>query len=128
MKQHRQHKPPRSQRAHRLGPVFAALLALFLQAFVLQTHVHAVAEVAPAIQRAQAGGEHATDSSLADAKHAQACVICATLHGSSRALAATSQELAPQLGEDIHARAFAARAPPCARAHAYRSRAPPSFL
>ena len=117
-------------RARRPAFALAALIAVLLQAFVVQTHIHApAAPVGVAIERAADGSDtQAAHVSAADEHQAVACVVCQALaRGANAVLAAAASGLtaADAIGE---AATYALpRAPPIA-AHPWRSRAPPSVL
>ena len=116
----------RVRRAGARPALFAALLAVLLQAFVVQTHVHAFGPPAATQQSAAAG---AADTAHVAAAHDQgACVFCETLAGSGRA---TLTQSAVAITADRAVHDGAARVvQPAARAvsHAWRSRAPPIRL
>lgn len=113
--------------AGRRRPAFAlmALLAVFLQAFVVQTHFHALAPVSGGYERS-ADADHEQHVSATD-EHRVSCALCqtlatagaATLRGEAFVLAA---ERASQAA--IVALAIAPRV----HTHSWRSRAPPTFL
>lgn len=104
---------------------FAALLAIFLQAFIVQTHIHV-----PAVIQIAAGYEH---SSAQDVNaHATAsdqkvmCALCQVLSHSNTVLASPAILLAT-----MHANAasdIALALAPRALSHIWQSRAPPSFI
>ena len=84
-------RTPARQFGSRLGVLFTALLALFLNAFVVQTHVHWIGAIgAPAYERV-ANDDHAHVS----AAHEQpGCIICQTLAATGgNALASTTPAL-----------------------------------
>jgi hypothetical protein len=117
-------------RARRPAFALAALFAVLLQAFVVQTHIHApTAPIGVAIERVADGSDtQAAHVSAVDEHQAFACVVCQALaRGASAVLAATAGGLTA--GEAISEAATYAipRAPPIA-AHPWRSRAPPSVL
>jgi hypothetical protein len=111
---------------HKRRPAFAfaALLAVFLQAFIVQTHIHApIASVNAGVELAVDNHEHAT----ATRDHRAACSLCQALAAggaaplpSVTALIAANAPAAPE--------AIAYWAAPRAHSHSWRSRAPPSFL
>jgi len=115
----------RGHRAGRFAPVFAALLAVFLQAFVVQTHIHAFGIAAPAIERSVDGAE---DSHVASAEHERACVVCQALLSSGRALLPSAAEVAPALAVVADATLPALAQAPHVVSHSWRSRAPPLSL
>jgi hypothetical protein len=107
--------------------VFAALLAVFLQAFVVQTHIHA-APVAPI----KVGFERSLDTSgeahvSIASEHQRFCVVCQTLAAAGAAMLPGAASLIAADTDGAEAVAAIARAPR-AHTHSWRSRAPPSFL
>ena len=117
-----------ARRAGKLAPVLAALLALFLQAFLVQTHVHAFALGAPAIERSQDDPAHADDGHVASTQHAAACVFCEALRSSGRSVLAAGAEIAGERQVVIEAEALALPVTPRTISHAWRSRAPPQAV
>ncbi len=104
-----------------------ALIAIALQAFIVQTHVHAfAAPVAIAAQADQASADHTEHASNV---HAQAaCVICMTLAASGRATLATSTALPAEHVATFEVATFVLPRAPPAISHAWQSRAPPIAL
>ena len=112
-------------------PAFAlaALFAVLVQAFVVQTHIHApVAPIGAAIERVGDSSRAVASVSAPDEHQAFACVVCQTLASGARAI------LAAPISGLIAAEAVAEaatyalpRAPPIA-AHPWQSRAPPTLL
>lgn len=109
--------------AARAAVTLAALLAVFLQAFVIQTHVHAAAANPAAIAQAAAdtarGGEHVRAT-----HHQIACDVCLLAHAGRAALPDAPALAAPPRVVADHATP-AIRAPPRTIALAWQSRAPP---
>jgi hypothetical protein len=109
------------------SPAFAlvALLAVFLQAFVVQTHVHGPAPIRIGIERPSA--DHPELHALAGDEHQIACALCQTL---ASAGAATLPSAASVLasGAASTAAIIAIALAPRALSHAWRSRAPPTHL
>lgn len=107
----------------------AALFAIALQVFVVQTHVHAfgVAHAAPAFtQSSHEATAHAPDGAAGEAQ--RICVVC-------QAQAEAGRMLAPAAAQVVHAAGIAyAQATPdirfvaAAPAHSWQSRAPPIIL
>ncbi|MBK6702887.1 MAG: hypothetical protein IPG56_03300 [Caulobacteraceae bacterium] len=105
------------------------MLAVFLQAFVVQTHVHT--PTAP-LQLSYAQPAGATDDAQAHARatnthHQILCVICLTMAASGSATLPASAIVTATTqtnGEALVAIALAPRV----HSHSWRSRAPPSFL
>jgi hypothetical protein len=113
--------------ARRRHPAFAllALLAVFLQAFVVQTHFHTLAPVSGGYeQRVDAGHEQhvsATD------EHRVSCALCQTL--ASAGSATLPSEGFTLVAERASQAAIVALATaPRVHTHSWRSRAPPTFL
>jgi len=110
-------------------PAFAllALLAVFLQAFVVQTHVHA--PVAPLSigfhQPAGADGDavHVT----ATGEHQLVCAICQALAASGSALP-PGAAVALVAAQTNSLAVIALSTAPRATSYSWQSRAPPSFL
>jgi hypothetical protein len=106
----------------------AAALAVFVQAFVVQTHIHAFVPLAPSYQHA-AGidpGVHAQPSARGEER--SACALCAALAASGRAVLASG----PLVGV-LASAAFAVASPepplaPYSLSHSWQSRAPPTHL
>lgn len=112
--------------AARPGRRFAALLALvavFLNAFVVQTHLHTIAPFHAAAIERQADG---ADDTHATVTHEQAgCVICQALaSGANAPLPDAALALLTARHAETAAVAEATNAPEPA-AHFWRSRAPP---
>jgi hypothetical protein len=116
------------QRRPRIAVLLTALLAAFLQAFVVQTHIHAYAPLSGAAgyeQSAQADdhGQHAT------AAHDQRiCSICATLAASGNGALPDAVTLVAEHTTTHDAAALHIRAPPAAPLPPWQSRAPPIAL
>ncbi|MEZ6024126.1 MAG: hypothetical protein R3C16_12100 [Hyphomonadaceae bacterium] len=126
-------------------PLFAALLALALQAFVVQPHVHAIGPAAvPPLQAHLHAGEP-TDSrpTLTDAErsplttngahiHAahivSACEICIALAASGRAALPDATALTAPAAAPLQPAVAALSTPPRALTHIWQSRAPPIAL
>lgn len=116
------------RRAKSLAPLLAALLAVFLQAFVVQTHVHAFALGAPAIERSQNDTSHAEGVHVVSAHHAAACVFCEALRSSARTILPPVVEIVGERQVLVEAYARALPATPQTVSHAWRSRAPPQAV
>lgn len=114
----------------RWRPAFAllALVAVFLQAFVVQTHVHAIG--APlSIGFHQQAAAHDGDGARATAKteHQLICAICQALAASGNA--ALPNAAIALVAERSNAVAVVALAlAPRTISYLWQSRAPPSFL
>lgn len=118
--------PARSVTWRRQALTLAALVAVFLQAFVVQTHIHA--PVMPiATQSGDVTHEHVTAHASAVNQHQLACVICQTLATNGVAtLANTATILVAQ--QTTAAATLALAIAPRVHTHSWQSRAPPSIL
>lgn len=116
-------------RARRPAFALAALFAVLLQAFVVQTHIHApAAPIGVAIERsASVSGDAGIHVSAADEHQAFACVVCQTLAGAGHVLATPVTGLLAAEALTEAATYTLARAPPAA-SHSWQSRAPPTVL
>lgn len=122
----RQHRHPAAKSGARTLFTFAALLALALQAFIVQTHVHAFGGPAAGIERAQADSADAVQVSTG---HAQtACVICLTLTATGRAALSGAAALSAEHRATYETATLIIRHAPLALAHSWQSRAPPIAL
>ncbi len=109
----------------------AALLASFLQAFAVQTHVHVYGLAGVPAYTLMANGNDETPDDIAHASvaHEQTlCVVCHALASSGRALAPDAPLLALVAGITSEATAIDIRQAPRVLAHAWQSRAPPIAL
>jgi hypothetical protein len=126
----RRHTEAAAPRTRRRGAfTLAALLAVFLQAFVAPTHIHAPrAPLNAAIgQLHDAAGTVSLQSTAVDEHQTVACAVCRTLAGGNVMLAASATSLvADRIGGEAATYALP-RAPPTA-AHPWQSRAPPQVL
>jgi hypothetical protein len=108
--------------------VFAALLAVFLQAFVVQTHIHAspVAPINLSFERSVNASADDTHVSVAGG-HQRFCAICQALAATG---AATLPAAAPLISTDSvgEQAILAISLAPRAHSHSWQSRAPPSFI
>jgi hypothetical protein len=107
----------------------AALLAVFLQAFIVQPHVHASAPFAPAYERtansdATSGAVHAS----AAIDHQQGCIVCQALAANGSAALPDTACVADQTNASCETAALKLRQAPAPPAHPWRSRAPPLAL
>lgn len=106
---------------------FAALLAVFLQAFVVQTHVHVVPAPVAAIELAGAT-THAASERASTARDAPAmCAICQTMAASGTALLGQAPTLlinTPRAEQPRETPQVALRI----TSHSWQSRAPPTLL
>jgi hypothetical protein len=105
----------------------AALLAVFLQAFVVQTHIHTSGLLTqPAYERvaddsASGDGAHAT----AALDHQQGCVICQALAANGGAALPDAAFVAATTNAAYETAALEIRRAPRAVTHSWQSRAPP---
>jgi Protein of unknown function (DUF2946) len=103
-----------------------ALLALLLQGFLVQTHVHVFSLAASYEQ--SAGATH-SDSAHLDAAHQQAsCVICQALANSGRAALPQAPKFVAHLSGTYETAVRAIRNAPRSLTHSWQSRAPPIAL
>lgn len=117
---------PNSKRPRAWGTRFAALLGVFLQVFVVQTHVHAQTPVAPAGYEQSA---HATASALDQSTHGGqiSCAFCQAQHANS-ALPPSADAIAELEASQTIEAALAIRRVSVVRAYSWQSRAPPAVL
>jgi hypothetical protein len=108
--------------ARRWALRFAALLAVFLQVFVVQTHVHALAPQA-------AGGYETALSTLDDAADTSQ-IACALCQAQAESSSVPAPAVLPAVAHVAAAqtRALEIRRVSVARAYSWRSRAPPNVL
>lgn len=113
--------------ARRRHPAFVllAVVAVFLQAFVVQTHFHAIAPIAGGYEQ-RADSDHEQHVSLTD-EHRVSCALCQTL---ATAGAATLPSEAFILATERASQAalVALAIAPRVHTHSWQSRAPPTFL
>lgn len=107
-----------------MGVVLASLLAMFLNAFVVQTHIH-LPTFGHAAITADVNGHH----EHLTAEHDQiSCLICEALAASGGATLPSAATVAPTpIATHAHAAPALPRGPP-ALSHAWQSRAPPIAL
>jgi hypothetical protein len=113
--------------ARRRHPAFAllALLAVFLQAFVVQTHFHALAPVSGGYEQ-RADTDHEQHASATD-EHRIPCALCQTLASAGAAtLPGETFVLAAERASQAAVVALAIA--PRVHTHSWQSRAPPTFL
>lgn len=107
--------------------VLAALLAVFLQAFAIQTHVH-VFGVAGLPAYAQAAGETAPSGDavhITAADHQTVCAVCEAFANSGRASLPEEPVVAAHTNATYETAALEIRRAPRALTHSWQSRAPP---
>jgi hypothetical protein len=104
----------------------AALLAVFLQAFVIEPHVHTANPLSTAI--AANSGSHDAQQHATLPHERISCLVCQALASGPVALLASNAALAepPRLATVLTSRQL--HVGPRARAHAWQSRAPPIRL
>lgn len=116
---------PNSKSARLWATRFAALLAVFLQVFVVQTHVHA------RVPASAAGYEQTSSvdaSHVEAAHHAQvACALC-QIQASSRALTPSAATLEAVETTSVVEPTIEIRPVEIAPSHSWQSRAPPTLL
>ena len=114
----------------RLATRYAALFAMLLQAFIVQTHVHPAALAFGAvIERTEASHEAAlgqAEVSAPDA-HTFGCPLCHALASNSATLTDAAAVAHAETAR-AEATALAIAQAPRAHTHSWRSRAPPSHL
>ena len=124
----RAHRPAAAMRRRPMAFVLTALLAVFLQAFVVQTHVHAAGATYSVSYAQQSGGAHdLTIDASAAGDHQVVCVICQAMTTAGTAMVPSTAIVvaaAQSSAEAVVALALAPRV----HSHSWRSRAPPSFL
>ena len=103
-----------------------ALMAVFLQVFVVQTHVHALAPVAPA-GYAQSADSVASVFDPAPHEGQVSCAFCQAQHASAALPPSVEAELAVHASLNVEAAQYIRRGP-IARAFSWQSRAPPLAL
>jgi hypothetical protein len=119
----RSRRPPGHQRR---GPAFvlAALFAVLLQAFVVQTHIHAPAAPIGIAVEQTSDAAHAEVSAPSD-HQTVTCAVCQTLAGGGGLMLVADAPSFDAPHAVNEAAVFALpRAPPSA-SHAWQSRAPP---
>jgi hypothetical protein len=104
--------------------VFAAMLAVLLQAFAVQTHIHAFAAPSAAYEQADSSSSHdGAHATVAD--HQTICVICQALAANGSATLADGAQVAALTASTNETTALAIRLAPRALTHSWQSRAPP---
>jgi hypothetical protein len=105
----------------------AALLAVFLQAFVVQTHIHASGLFQqPAIERtADAAAPDDAAHAIAALDHQQGCIICQALAANGGAALPDAAQVAASTNASYETAALEIRRAPRAVTHSWQSRAPP---
>lgn len=125
---HRANQGCAAARRRPIAFVLTALLAVVLQAFVVQTHVHVSGVTYSVSYSQQASGSHdlSIDASAAG-DHQVACVICQAMATAGTAMLPSAAIIAATVSTNADTILALARAPR-AHTHSWRSRAPPSFL
>jgi hypothetical protein len=121
---HSDHRPAADWR--RQAFTFAALVAVFLQAFVVQTHVHAPATMLGAGYEQSSTDTHDVTAHASAADQKTMCALCQVLSNPGTAPPSDAIWLAADRADDAAAVALALA--PSAISHFWQSRAPPSFL
>jgi len=120
-------RTPKRQRVHTLTALLA-LVALALQAFVIQPHVHAYAEL-PALAYEQPAEHTAPGHAHVDAPHeAPGCIICQALASSGHSTLPDAIALAAYEPAQNVALQVALRDTPRLPLQPWQSRAPPIHL
>lgn len=101
-----------------------ALLAVVIQAFVVQTHIHVPAAPAEAGYSQSAGATHETEVASADDQRVF-CALCQVLAGATLVPTAATASVAWQTSAEAR---LALTLAPRSHTHSWQSRAPPSFL
>lgn len=109
----------------RQAVTFAALLAVFLQAFIVQTHIHMPAAIQFAAGYEQSSA-HDTSAHATASDQKVMCALCQVLSNSSTLLTSSAILLATM--QTNAAGDVALTLAPRALSHFWQSRAPPSFL
>jgi hypothetical protein len=117
-------------RARRSAFALAALFAVLLQAFVVQTHIHApVAPIGAAIERVADGSNAPTTIVSAPDEHQVfACVVCQTLASGGSAILAEPISGLVAAEATSEAASYTLPRAPLIAAHPWQSRAPPTVL
>jgi hypothetical protein len=121
------HPESRSIGARPWATRLAALLAVFLQAFVLQTHVHAFVPLAAAGYERTADSASAAVENTAQQELQAACALCQA-QSARRALAPSAQPIVIDGGGAFIEPASEVRRVTVAASHSWQSRAPPAHL
>lgn len=104
---------------------FAALLAVFLQAFIVQTHIHVPAAIQFASGYEQSSA-HDVSAHATSSDQKVMCTLCQVLSNAHTLLASPAILLAAT--QTNAASNIALALAPRAISHFWQSRAPPSFL
>lgn len=106
---------------------FAALLAVFLQTFVVQTHVHVLPAQVAAVESAGATTHTASERASTARDAPVLCAICQTMATTGTALLGQAAALVidtPHANQPREAPQVALQI----TSHSWQSRAPPTFL
>jgi hypothetical protein len=119
--------------AQRRRPAFglAALLAVLLQVFVVQAHVHAPGAGVDAGYELSAVAEHGAAAVHGEATHDDRqiiCVLCQTLAAAGSAVLSGGTAVVADHRAAEQTAPTAIRIVPTAHTHSWRSRAPPASL
>lgn len=115
-------------RGRSIAFVLTALLAIFLQAFVVQTHVHVSGATYTASYAQLSGGGHGLSIDVSTGgDHQVACVICQAMATAGTALMPNAAIVAATVQSNADAVLALAQAPRV-HSHSWQSRAPPTFL
>lgn len=124
----RSHHSTSARPAGRAATLFAALLAVFLQAFVVQTHVHAFGNVREAGYEQSIAGNAGSDVHATNAGEKFGCAICDVLASAGHSTLPEAPDVATEAVASNEATALAIRRAPRALTHSWQSRAPPIAL
>lgn len=102
----------------------AALFAVFLQSFVIQTHIHTPSLVIGAEQGAAHDPEPSFNATAADQK--SMCALCQALSNSGATITGSAVLLDAEISSASHLIALSLA--PRTLSHFWQSRAPPSLL
>jgi len=118
-----------SARARRLFTL-VAVVAVFLQAFIVHTHIDGVAGFALAAAIERAGGAIYDIAHVAPASHdtQSACPICEAMATAGTTVLASGPSLVSALGLIAHEAGLPIRLVAVRPTHAWQSRAPPIAL
>lgn len=106
----------------------AALFAIALQVFVVQTHVHAFGAAHAALAFAQSPDDATAHARDGAGEAQRPCIVCQTLADTGRMLPPAAAQVQPAAARAVAAPAPAIRFVAAAPAHSWQSRAPPIVL
>ncbi len=112
--------------AHRGAFTLAAMLAVFLQVFVVEPHVHVANPLSAAI--AAGSGSHDSQQHATLPHEQAACLVCQALASAGGALPTAGGALVEPPAASVTLSRRPLHVGPRASAHSWRSRAPPVLL